>query len=564
MNATPDAVVSRGESPDHVDVLIVGAGLSGIGAACRLQMQAPGASYAIVEARDASGGTWELFKYPGVRSDSDMFTLGFPFRPWAGREAISGGREILRYLRETAIAYGVDKEIEYHRRVKSARWSSDDARWTVTIEHTDTGAVSERTCGFLYLCSGYYRYDEGYTPGWPGQQDYEGLLVHPQQWPSELDLTGKNVLVIGSGATAVTMVPALAETAAKVTMLQRSPSYVLSLPGTDPIDELIRKIFPQDLGYRVVRWKNARMGTLIYNFCQKHPVRARAMLRKSAIKQLPAGYDVDTHLKPVYDPWDQRMCLVPDGDFFAAIKSGKAEIVTDHIETFTPVGLRLRSGPELKADVIITATGLNLLPLGGIPLTVDGAAVRVAERIAYKGMMLEGVPNMAFAIGYTNASWTLKVDLVSTYVSRIVQHMRSNGFASVTPRLSGPAETSPFIEMTSGYFERSRHLLPLQGSKPPWRLRQHYFKDAALWRAQVDEKELRYQAVTPLAKPPAELDPPMTPATQSWQGAVAPRPVTDDDTQALFDQMTDPESAWRRSTLRIPTTDVRSTRIWRG
>jgi len=500
MNATPDTTASRGEMPDHVDVMIVGAGLSGIGAACRLQMQAPGVSYAIVEARDVSGGTWELFKFPGIRSDSDMFTLGFPFRPWAGREAISGGGEILRYLRETAVAYGVDKQIQYRRRVKNASWSSDDARWTVAVEHTDTGVVSERTCGFLYLCSGYYRYDQGYTPDWPGQQDYAGLLVHPQQWPTDLDLTGKNVLVIGSGATAVTMVPALAETAAKVTMLQRSPSYVLSLPATDPIDVLLRKMLPEDLGYRVVRWKNARMGTLIYNFCQKHPVRARAMLRKAAIKQLPAGYDVDTHLKPAYDPWDQRMCLVPDGDFFAAIKSGKAEIVTDHIEAFTPAGLRLRSGAELDADVIITATGLNLLPLGAIPLTVDGAEIRVAERVAYKGMMLDGVPNMAFAIGYTNASWTLKVDLVSTYVSRIAQHMTTNGFASVTPRLSGPIETSPFIEMTSGYFERSRHLLPRQGSKPPWRLRQHYFKDAALWRAQVDEKELHYEAAAALTK----------------------------------------------------------------
>jgi len=500
MNATLDATASRGETPEHVDVLIVGAGLSGIGAACRLQMQSPDTSYAIVEARDVSGGTWELFKYPGVRSDSDMFTLGFPFRPWPGSEAISGGSEILRYLRETAVAYGVDKEIEYHRRVTGARWSGDEARWTVTVEHADTGAVDERTCGFLYLCSGYYRYDEGYRPDWPGQDDYAGLWVHPQEWPAALDLTGKNVVVIGSGATAVTMLPALAETAAKVTMVQRSPSYVLSLPATDPIDELLRKMLPPDLGYRVVRWKNARIGTFIYNFCQKHPARARAMLRKSAIKQLPVGYDVDTHLKPVYDPWDQRMCLVPDGDFFAAIKSGKAQIVTDHIESFTPSGLRLRSGAELEADVIITATGLNLLPLGGIPLTVDGSEVRVAERVSYKGMMLEGVPNMAFAIGYTNASWTLKVDLVSAYVSRIVRHMRDNGFASVTPTLSGPIETSPFIQMTSGYFERSRHLLPLQGSKAPWRLRQHYFKDAALWRAPVDEKELRFEEAAALAK----------------------------------------------------------------
>ncbi len=413
-------------------------------------MLAPGTSYAIVEARDVSGGTWELFKYPGVRSDSDMFTLGFPFRPWAKREAISGGGEILHYLRETATAYGVDEQIEYRRRVTGAHWSGDEARWTVSIEHTDTGTASQRTCRFLYLCSGYYRYDEGYTPDWPGQQEYTGLLVHPQRWPSDLDLAGKRVAVIGSGATAVTMVPALALSAAKVTMVQRSPSYILSLPGTDPIDELIRKLLPPESGYRVVRWKNARIGTFIYNFCQKHPARARAMLRKAAQKQLPEGYDVDTHFKPAYDPWDQRMCLVPDGDFFAAVKSGKAEIVTDQIEAFTPAGLRLRSGAELDADVIITATGLNLLPLGGIGLTVDGAEVRVPERVAYKGMMLDGVPNMAFAIGYTNASWTLKVDLVSSYVSRIVRHLRENGYASVTPRLSGPIETSPFIVARPG------------------------------------------------------------------------------------------------------------------
>ncbi|HEX5190932.1 MAG TPA: NAD(P)/FAD-dependent oxidoreductase [Streptosporangiaceae bacterium] len=500
MNATSDPTAGPGELPEHVDVLIVGAGLSGIGAACRLQMQAPGSSYAIVEARGVSGGTWELFTYPGARSDSDMYTLGFPFRPWMRREAIAEGADILRYLRETAAAYGVDKEIRYHRRVTAASWSDADARWTVTIEHTDTGAVSEVSCGFLYLCSGYYRYDEAHTPDWPGQQCYGGLVVHPQHWPADLDVTGKRVLVIGSGATAVTIVPALAQKAAKVTMVQRSPSYILSLPAADPIDGLIRKLLPPAAGYRVVRWKNARMGTFIYNFCQKHPARARAMLRRAAIRQLPAGYDVDTHLRPGYDPWDQRMCLVPDGDFFAAISSGKAEIVTDQIETFTPSGLRLRSGAELDADVIITATGLNLLPLGGIPLTVDGQPVTVSERVTYKGMMLEGVPNMAFAIGYTNASWTLKVDMVSTYVSRIVRHMRENGYASVTPTLPGPVETSPFIEMTSGYFERSRHLLPLQGNAAPWRLRQHYFKDAPLWRARVDEKELRYRRAGALAK----------------------------------------------------------------
>jgi monooxygenase len=501
MNATPARTAKPAASSGHVDVLIVGAGLSGIGAACRLQMLSPGMSYAIVEARGVSGGTWELFRFPGVRSDSDMFTLGYPFRPWDKREAIAGGGDILRYLRATATAYGVDRQIRYHNRVVRADWSRDDARWTVTIEHTETGARSERTCGFLYLCSGYYRYDEGYSPTWPGQANYAGTLVHPQHWPADLDVSGKRVVVIGSGATAVTMVPALAENAAKVTMLQRSPSYVLSLPGGDPIADLLFKILRPDRAYAAVRWKNAWIGTAIYNFCRRRPARARAMLQRGAAKRLPAGYDVGTHFNPAYEPWDQRMCLVPDGDFFAAIKSGKADVVTDHIESFTATGIRLRSGRLLAADVIITATGLNLLPLGGINLTVDGEPVVVSRRVAYKGMMLDGVPNMAFAIGYTNASWTLKVDLVSSYVSRLLRFMSDNGYATVTPRLPhGDMATRPFIDMTSGYLERARHTLPLQGDRAPWRLRQHYFKDAELYRGPVDATELEFRPAAALAR----------------------------------------------------------------
>ena len=500
MNATPARTAEPATGPGPVEVLIVGAGLSGIGAACRLQTQAPGTSYAIVEARGVSGGTWELFRFPGVRSDSDMFTLGYPFRPWDRREAIAGGGDILRYLRDTATAYGVDKQISYHNRVVRADWSGDDARWTVTIENTETGARSERTCRFIYLCSGYYRYDEGYTPTWPGQDNFAGTLVHPQHWPADLDVTGKRVVVIGSGATAVTMVPALAETAAKVTMLQRSPSYVLSLPGADPIADLLRRLLPADRAYAAVRWKNARIATAIYNFCRKNPARARAILQRGAAKRLPAGYDIGTHFTPAYQPWDQRMCLVPDGDFFAAIKSGKAEVVTDHIDSFTAGGIRLRSGGLLEADIIITATGLNLLPLGGIDVTVDGEPVIVSSRVAYKGMMLDGVPNMAFAIGYTNASWTLKVDLVSSYVSRLLAFMSDNGYATVTPRLPDRhVARTPFIEMTSGYFERARHTLPLQGDRAPWRLRQHYFKDASLYRGPVDAKELEFRPAAVLA-----------------------------------------------------------------
>jgi monooxygenase len=486
---------------EHVDVLIVGAGLSGIGAACRLQQLAPGISYGIVEARSVSGGTWELFKYPGVRSDSDMFTLGFPFRPWDRPDAIAGGAEILRYLREVAAEYGIDKQISYRTKVVSADWSGEDACWTVTIEHADSGVRTTRSCGFLYLCSGYYRYDEGYAPTWPGQENFAGPIVHPQQWPEDLGLAGKRVVVIGSGATAVTMVPALAEAGAKVTMLQRSPSYILSLPGKDPLGDLLRRLLPERRAYAAVRWINARIGTAIYELCRQYPARARAVLRDGAVKRLPPGYDVDTHFRPAYEPWDQRLCLVPDGDFFAAISSGKADVVTDHIESFTADGLLLRSGRHLGADVIITATGLNLQPFGGIEVTLDGTAVCVPERVVYKGMMLGDVPNLAFALGYTNASWTLKVDLVSSYVARMLAHMHERGYAIVTPRLpSRQMATAPLIEMTSGYFERSRHTLPLQGDRSPWRLRQHYFKDAGLWRGSVDAPELEYRRAGALAR----------------------------------------------------------------
>lgn len=486
--------------PGHVDVLIVGAGLSGIGAACRLRSDLPGATCAILEARAASGGTWDLFRFPGVRSDSDMFTLGYSFRPWSKSHAIAAGGDILRYLRETAAEFGVDRQISYHSRVAAAGWSSDAARWTVTVEDTQTGARSERTCGFLYLCPGYYRYDEGYTPDWPGQDSFAGTIVHPQQWPDGLDLAGKCVVVIGSGATAATILPAIADTAAHVTMLQRSPSFVLSMPNRDPIADLLRKVLPARRAYAAVRWKNARMATAIYGFCRRHPARARAILQNSAARQLPEGYDIATHFTPAYEPWDQRMCLVPDGDFFAAIKAGKAEVVTDHIAEFTGAGLRLRSGAELPADVVITATGLNLLPLGGIDLSMDGQRVNVGEHVAYKAMMLDGVPNMAFAIGYTNASWTLKVDMVACYVTRVLRFMRERGYATVTPRVpAAGVRTSPLIDMTSGYFARSRHLLPLQGDRAPWRVRQHYFKDAGLYRGPVDQDGLEFETARALA-----------------------------------------------------------------
>ena len=485
--------------PEQVDVLIVGAGLSGIGAACRLQTDAPGMSYAIVEARGAIGGTWDLFRFPGVRSDSDMFTLSYPFRPWTRARAIAGGDEILRYLRETAAAHGIDRRIRYHSRVVRADWSGDEARWQVTVEQTSSGEHSTMTCRFLYLCSGYYRYDEGYTPTWPGRDDFAGVVVHPQHWPADLDVAGKRVVVIGSGATAVTLVPAIARAAERVTMVQRSPSYILSLPGRDRIAELLRKLLPERRAYAAVRRKNIGIATGLYTLCRRRPKLARTLLRNGVIKRLPAGYDVDTHFNPSYEPWDQRMCLVPNGDFFAAIRSGKAEVVTDHIEAFTGTGLRLRSGATLDADVIVTATGLNLLVLGGVELTVDGRAVVVAERVAYKGMMLDGVPNLAFALGYTNASWTLKVDLVSRWVARLLVTMARRGDAIVTPRLpQEPMETAPFIEMTSGYFMRSRASLPRQGDRAPWRLQQHYRKDSALFQGPINDPALEFRPAAAL------------------------------------------------------------------
>ncbi len=500
--STADASSQDREPGGHVDVLIVGAGLSGIGAACHLRAKAPGLSWEIHEARETSGGTWDLFRFPGVRSDSDMFTLSYPFRPWTEPNAIAQGDQILGYIRQTATEYGIDEQVRYHSRVLRAGWSGADSRWTVAVQDTRTGEVTERTCGFLYLCSGYYRYDEGYTPDWPGLEQFGGTVVHPQFWPQDLDLAGKRVVLIGSGATAATILPAIAGTAAAVTMLQRSPSYVISLPNADPIAGLLLKLLPARRGYAAVRWKNARIATFIYNFCRKHPARARAMLQKGAAKQLPGGFDIATHFTPSYEPWDQRMCMVPDGDFFAAIKSGKADVVTDHIEAFTGDAIKLRSGTELAADVIITATGLNLLPLGAIELAVDGEPVPVSERVAYKGMMLEGVPNMAFAIGYTNNSWTLKVDLVASCVTRILNYMRDRGYAIVTPRVPDPAMArTPFIDMTSGYFERSRHMLPLQGDKAPWRLRQHYFKDAALYRGPVDVQNLEFRAAPAVLEP---------------------------------------------------------------
>jgi cation diffusion facilitator CzcD-associated flavoprotein CzcO len=496
--ATPTG--SNGAEREHLDVLVIGAGLSGVGAGWYLQDKTPWASYAIFEARGAIGGTWDLFRYPGIRSDSDMFTLGYSFRPWDGEKTIADGDSILRYIEETARTYGIDEKIRFHHKVVAAAWSSDEARWHVTAERTDTGERFELTAGFLFSCTGYYRYDHGYEPDFPGRDRFAGQVVHPQHWPEDLDHAGKRVVVIGSGATAVTLVPSLAETAAHVTMLQRSPTYIVSMPGKNPMAQLLRRALPDKAASTAIRWTLALGTQASYFASQRWPAFMRKVLRKGVERQLPAGYDVDTHFSPTYDPWDQRLCAVPDGDLFKAIRDGRASVVTDHIDTFTETGIRLRSGEELEADVIVTATGLELLFLGGIELSVDGDPVDVGSRLAFKGMMLEGVPNAALAIGYTNASWTLKVDLTCGYVTRLLNHLRATGLRQATPRNDDPSiSPEPLLGLQSGYVTRSADRFPKQGSRAPWRVYQSYLADyRALKRSDVVDDALELSNPAPV------------------------------------------------------------------
>jgi cation diffusion facilitator CzcD-associated flavoprotein CzcO len=454
---------------EHLDVLIVGAGISGIDAAYHLQKRLPGKSYAILEARDAIGGTWDLFRYPGIRSDSDMYTLGFPFRPWRGSQSIVEGAAIRDYVEETARVYGIDRRIRFGHAVKSAAWSSVEARWTVEVEAG--GEVRRISCGFLFLCAGYYDYERGYRPAWPGEAGFRGSIVHPQHWPEDLDHAGKRVAVIGSGATAVTLVPAMAETAAHVTMVQRSPSYVVSRPARD-------RLAPW-LGAALTRAKNVALGMWFFGLSRRKPAKVREKLLELLAKDLPPDYDIGTHFAPRYNPWEQRMCLVPDGDLFRAIGTGKVTIATGEIETFTPDGLRLRSGEAIDADVIVTATGLNVKLMGGISLTVDGAVADPGGRLIYKGMMLEGVPNLAFAFGYTNASWTLKCDLTSRYVCRLLRHMDRKGHRIAVPRAKSEIERRPLLDFSSGYIARASAAMPVQGTEKPWRVPQNYFRDLA-------------------------------------------------------------------------------------
>jgi cation diffusion facilitator CzcD-associated flavoprotein CzcO len=459
------------EPAEPFDVLIVGAGISGVDAAYHLQRRCLGKSYAILEARERIGGTWDLFRYPGIRSDSDMYTLGFPFRPWKGDKSIVEGAEIRDYVEDTAREYGIDRRIRFGHRVTRADWSSDEARWTVEAE---AGGEARRfSAAFLYLCAGYYDYSSGYRPCWPGETDFRGRIVHPQHWPGDLDHKGRRVAVIGSGATAVTLVPAMAEAADHVTMVQRSPSYVVSLPSRDRIAPWI--------GPRLTRAKNVALGMFFFNLARKRPAGTRRRLLDLVRKELPPGFDLQTHFGPRYNPWEQRLCLVRDGDLFGAIRSGKVAIATGEIETFTPGGLRLRSGEEIAADIVVTATGLNVKLMGGVALTVDGATAEPAGRLVYKGMMLEGIPNFAFAFGYTNASWTLKCDLTSRYVTRLIGHMDRHGYRICTPCLSPEAdvERKPLLDFSSGYIARASAIMPVQGTTGPWRVPQNYFRDVA-------------------------------------------------------------------------------------
>ncbi len=467
---------------EHFDVLIVGAGLSGIGAAAHLKMECAGKSFAILEGRAALGGTWDLFRYPGVRSDSDMFTLGYRFRPWSDTKSIADGPSILKYIRETAEEFGLDEKIRYEQRVVRADWSTDEALWKVETEVGEDRSKVYYTCNFLYLCTGYYDYEKGYTPDFAGMEDFKGTIVHPQKWTNDIDYADKKVVVIGSGATAVTLVPALAEKASHVTMLQRSPTYIISVPAKDKIANFLRSVLPSRAAYVISRWKNVLLGLGLYTLSRRRPPLVKNFISKGVKKEIGEELAVE-HFTPTYNPWDQRLCLVPDSDLFQSIRDGNASVVTDHIETFTPKGIQLKSGEHLDADIIVTATGLVMKLMAGLKLVVDGEPVEMSETLAYKGMMYSDVPNLASALGYTNASWTLKCDLTAQYVCRMLNFMDENGYDICTPKLNDPSiKTEPAIDFNSGYVQRAIKTMPKQGSKTPWRLHQNYVKDLRMLR----------------------------------------------------------------------------------
>ena len=480
---------------EHFDVIVVGAGLSGIGAACHLQHKCPGKSFAILEARDALGGTWDLFRYPGIRSDSDMYTLGYAWKPWLGEKAVADGASILEYVRETARENEVEEKIRFGHAVKRAAWSTERALWTVEVERGPNRELVQFTCGFLHLCAGYYEYAAGYTPEFAGIDGFEGKVVHPQLWPEDLDYADKRVVVIGSGATAMTLVPSMAKTAKHVTMLQRSPTYVISRPAKDGVSQALRKVLSPKMAYALVRWKNVFLGMLFFVLARLFPRPMRRWLLEQVREEVGPGFDMK-HFTPRYSVWDQRVCLVPDGDLFASIKEGRTSVVTDHIDTFTERGIKLRSGKELDADIVVTATGLELRVLGGVEFTVDDRKIELNQTMNYKGCLLSDVPNLACTFGYTNASWTLKADLTADYVCRLLKHMDAIGARQVVPRRIDPAvKERPFLDFSSGYIQRALHKFPTQGSERPWQLYQNYVLDTLLLKyGKLEEPELEFSS----------------------------------------------------------------------
>ncbi len=477
---------------EYFDVLIIGAGLSGIGAACHLKKQLPNKTFAILEGRDAIGGTWDLFRYPGIRSDSDMFTLGYEFKPWTNKKGIADGADIRNYIREAAAEHKVEPHIRYGQKVKAARFNSQTATWTLEVEQKD-GSLKEYQCNFVLGCTGYYSYDEGFTPEFAGRDDFKGQVIHPQFWPENLDYNGKKVVVIGSGATAVTLIPSMTDKAGHITMLQRSPSYVLTVPQQDAMVKVLRMVLPEKWAYRIIRGRNVSITLGLYRFCKKFPNAARKLLQWTVKKQLPADFDMK-HFTPKYNPWDERLCAVPEGDMFKAISAGKASVVTDHIDRFVENGILLKSGKTLEADIIITATGLKVQMMGNMQVSIDGQRFEPNQSMSYRGVMFENLPNMGMVFGYTNASWTLKADLISSYVCRLLKYMDEKGVRQVTPRNHNPAiKRLPFINMQSGYIARVKDQIPQQGDERPWKLYQNYFLDMTLLKlASMDDPSLEY------------------------------------------------------------------------
>ena len=480
--------------PNHYEVLITGAGLAGIDAAVHVGRNFPGRRYAVLEQRGELGGTWSLFKYPGIRSDSDMFTLGYGWKPWDGKWAIAEGKDIWNYLDETAAEEGVKERILYHHKVTKVDWSSDEKRWHVFVDRADTGESVELTCDFFVVGTGYYDYDQGYTPEFPGIDSFKGQVVHPQHWPEDLDYTGKKVIVIGSGATAVTLIPSMARDAGHITMLQRTPTYILAQPRIHTGAKIARRMMPREVANRYIRQAYAA-GTIIgvYEWMKRYPNAARKMLRKQAMAHLPEDFDYDKHLNPPYNPWEQRLCVVPSADLFRAMHSHKVDIVTDHIDRFTEKGILLKSGEELEAELIITATGLNVVPFGGVEGFIDGKPVHLGDHFTYRAMMLNDVPNMIFLLGYSNASWTLKIDLACDYLVRLLNHMDEHSYSVVTPRIRHAMEKVPLMDLSSGYLQRAAGKLPWAGTRDPWRLKNNwYFDQRMIHHSSIDDKELEF------------------------------------------------------------------------